>query len=129
MYKLLTFLSALILFIGCKSTSTSVQNEEDREVSNNKHKDYIGEELSVLNDDFNVESCELKFAYFKDVYAVKFVLKNEQEIIVILKNKLELSKTEMEQGCSSNKINSGVISKIKFYKNGEETNLDGISNN
>ena len=82
--------------------------------------DYIGEEMSLLNKDFKVESCQLKIAYFKDVYAIKLVLKNEQEIVVILKNKIELSKLEIEEGCNNEKLKAGVIAKIRFYKDGEE---------
>ena len=122
---IILILSIVFAITSCKSLSEDV--DKDIEVTKEKLKDYIGEELSVVNDDFSVESCELKIAYFKDVYAVKFFLKNEQEIIVILKNKLELSKSEIQQGCSNDKIKSGVISKIRFYKNGKETILDNIS--
>lgn len=126
MKKIILISFIIILFSGCKSLPN--EGEKEREVSRENIKDYVGKELNHLNDDFNVESCELKIAYFKDVYAVKFSLKDEEEIIVILKKKIELSKTEMEQGCFNEKIYSSIIAKIRFYKNGTETILDNISN-
>jgi len=128
MKTLILIISILFTITSCKSLSEDL--EKDREVTKDTKeeiKDYIGKELSVLYDDFSIESCELKIAYFKDVYAVKFFLKKEQEIIVILKNKVELSKSEIQQGCPNDKIKSGIISKIRFYKNGKETLIDNVS--
>ena len=128
MKTLILIISILFTITSCKSLSEDV--EKDREVKKDTKeeiKNYIGKELSVLHDDFSIESCELKIAYFKDVYAIKFFLKKEQEIIVILKNKVELSKSEIQQGCPNDKIKSGIISKIRFYKNGKETLIDNVS--
>ena len=122
---IILILSIVFAITSCKSLPEDV--DKDREITKEKFKDYIGEDLGVVNDDFSVESCELKIAYFKDVYAVKFFLKNDQEIIVILKDKIELSKSEIQQGCSNDKIKSGVVSKIRFYKNGKETIIENIS--
>lgn len=118
MRKLAFILLTATLIVSCKSLSSGGGGKN--KVTEEKLKDYIGEELSVLNDDFKVESCQFKIAYFKDVYAVKIMLKNEQEIVVILKEKIELPKEEIEQGCNNEKLKSGVISKIRFYKDGQE---------
>ena len=128
MKTLILIISILFTITSCKSLSEDV--EKDREVKKDTKeeiKNYIGKELSVLHDDFSIESCELKIAYFKDVYAIKFFLKKEQEIIVILKNKVELSESEIQQGCPNDKIKSGIIYKIRFYKNGKETLIDNFS--
>ena len=114
MRKLAFILLTAILIVSCK---LPLSNERGKnKITEEKLKDYIGEELSVLNGDFKVEYCQLKIAYFKDVYAVKIILNNKQEIVVILKEKIELSNQEIEQGCNNEKLKSGIISKIRFYK-------------
>lgn len=121
MVKMYFFFLIVIFLVGCKSLPPEAEEEKKREfVKEEKLKNYVGQKVNVLYDDFKVESCEPKIAYFKDVFAVKFVLSNEQEIIVILNEKVELSKSEISDGCGNNLIKNSVISKIKFFKNGKE---------
>lgn len=116
MNKIFTFSLLVFILIACKSISGG----KDGKVSEEKLKDYIGEDVSVLFDDFKVESCNLKIAYFKDAYAVKIALKSNKEIVIVFEEKILLTKAEIENQCDEPKIKTGKIAKIKFYKDGEE---------
>lgn len=79
---------------------------------------YVGKSFDVLLDDYKIKTCNLKVAYFSDVYAVKMRLKNNQEIVVIFEEKIDYPKETRDKlrDCSSDVIRAGVIAKIKFYK-------------
>lgn len=101
---------------ACKGVSGGKTSK----VTEEKLKDYIGQDMSVLYDDFKVISCNLKIAYFKDAYAVKIALTGDKEIVVVFDEKIILTKAEIENQCEEPKIREGKIAKIKFYKAGEE---------
>lgn len=108
----------IVVAFSCKSV---IPGKNNNKVTEEELKSYIGEEASVLFADFKIESCNLKIAYFKDAYAMKIALKGNKEIVVVFENKIILTKTEIESQCDEPKIKKGKISKIKFYKDGEET--------
>lgn len=116
MNKVFIFCALVFALIACQSISVG----NNSKVSEEKLRNYIGEEVSVLFEEFKVESCNLKIAYFKDVYAIKIVLKGNKEIVIVFEKKVFLTKAEIENQCDETKIKKGKILKIKFFKDGEE---------
>jgi|TARA_B110000116_G_scaffold175882_1_gene152138 hypothetical protein len=105
---------------GCSSLKSAGNVNK---ISEETLESYVGKQFDVLLDDYKIKTCNLKVAYFNDVYAVKMRLKNNQEIVVIFEEKLDYPKETRDRlrDCSNEIIRAGVISKIKFYKDNRET--------
>jgi len=105
---------------GCSSLKSAGNVNK---ISEETLESYVGKQFDLLLDDYKIKTCNLKVAYFNDVYAVKMRLKNNQEIVVIFEEKLDYPKETRDRlrDCSNEIIRAGVISKIKFYKDNRET--------
>jgi|TARA_B110000259_G_scaffold77552_1_gene90896 hypothetical protein len=113
-------ISFILMLQGCSSLKSAGNVNK---ISEETLESYVGKQFDVLLDDYKIKTCNLKVAYFNDVYAVKMRLKNNQEIVVIFEEKLDYPKETRDRlrDCSNEIIRAGVISKIKFYKDNRET--------
>ena len=113
-------ISFILMLQGCSSLKSAGNVNK---ISEETLESYVGKQFDLLLDDYKIKTCNLKVAYFNDVYAVKMRLKNNQEIVVIFEEKLDYPKETRDRlrDCSNEIIRAGVISKIKFYKDNRET--------
>ena len=113
-------ISFILMLQGCSSLKSAGNVNK---ISEETLESYVGKQFDVLLDDYKIKTCNLKVAYFNDVYAVKMRLKNNQEIVVIFEEKIDYPKETRDRlrDCSNEIIRAGVISKIKFYKDNRET--------
>ena len=120
-FKISVLIISFILMLQSCSSLKSAGNVN--KISEETLESYVGKQFDVLLDDYKIKTCNLKVAYFNDVYAVKMRLKNNQEIVVIFEEKLDYPKETRDRlrDCSNEIIRAGVISKIKFYKDNRET--------
>jgi hypothetical protein len=109
----------IISFILMLQSCTSLKPAgKVNKISEETLESYVGKPFDILLDDSKIKTCNLKVAYFNDVYAVKMRLKNNQEIVVIFEDKIDYPKETRDRlrDCSNEIIRAGIISKIKFYK-------------
>ncbi|MDG1516619.1 MAG: hypothetical protein P8Q42_01230 [Flavobacteriales bacterium] len=109
----------IISFILMLQSCTSLKPAgKVNKISEETLESYVGKPFDILLEDYKIKTCNLKVAYFNDVYAVKMRLKNNQEIVVIFEDKIDYPKETRDRlrDCSNEIIRAGIISKIKFYK-------------